>query len=146
MPIQPSIYGNFDLVGVCFVFVDSPRTIRPFGMNFLSTAQGVESWSHVLQLARAGTIRPVIGKQIGFTEVPVRSRRWNVVKRPDARLSYCLSTNAIEGAGGGQISVVALSPALRPRSVLVAAGRRPWSPTRRGRRSISISRTEPASM
>jgi NADPH:quinone reductase len=70
LPVQPSIYGNFDLVGVCFAFVDSPRTVRPFGMNFLSTAQGVEIWSRLLQLARSGTIRPVIGKEIDFTEVP----------------------------------------------------------------------------
>jgi NADPH2:quinone reductase len=70
LSIQPSIYGNFDLVGVCFAFVDTPRTIRPFGMNFLSTAQGVDMWSHILQLARAGTIRPVIGRQIDFADVP----------------------------------------------------------------------------
>jgi NADPH2:quinone reductase len=70
LPVQPSIYGNFDLVGVCFAFVDSPRTVRPFGMNFLSTAQGVEIWSRLLQLARSGAIRPVIGKQIDFSEVP----------------------------------------------------------------------------
>lgn len=70
LPIQPSIYGNFDLVGICFAFVDSPRTTRPFGMNFLSTAQGVDIWSRILQLAQAGAIRPVIGRQIEFTEVP----------------------------------------------------------------------------
>jgi len=70
LSIQPSIYGNFDLVGVCFAFVDSPRTIRPFGMNFLSTAQGIEMWNRVLQLARAGTIHPVIGRQIEFADVP----------------------------------------------------------------------------
>jgi NADPH:quinone reductase len=70
LPIQPGIYGNFDLVGVCFAFIDSPRTVRPFGMNFLSTAQGVEMWSRIVQLARAGTIRPVIGRQIDFSEVP----------------------------------------------------------------------------
>ena len=70
LPIQPSIYGNFDLVGICFAFVDSPRTTRPFGLNFLSTAQGVDIWSHILHLARAGTVRPVIGRQIEFTEVP----------------------------------------------------------------------------
>jgi NADPH:quinone reductase len=55
---------------VCFAFVDSPRTIRPFGMNFLSTAQGIEIWSRLVQLVRGGAIRPVIGRQIGFTEVP----------------------------------------------------------------------------
>jgi NADPH:quinone reductase len=70
MPIQPSIYGNFDLVGVCFAFVDSPRATRPFGMNFLSSARGIDIWDRVLHLARAGTIRPVIGRQIEFAEVP----------------------------------------------------------------------------
>ena len=70
LPIQPGIYGNFDLVGICFAYVDSPRPARPFGMNFLSTTQGVEMWSRILQLTRAGTIRPVIGRQIGFAEVP----------------------------------------------------------------------------
>jgi NADPH2:quinone reductase len=70
LPIQPSIYGNFDLVGICFAYVDSPRPARPFGMNFLSTAQGVDIWSRILQLARAGTIRPVIGQHIEFGDVP----------------------------------------------------------------------------
>jgi NADPH:quinone reductase len=70
LPIQPSIYGNFDLVGVCFAFVDSPRTTRPFGMNFLTTGQGVGIWNQILHLARAGTIRPVIGREIDFAEVP----------------------------------------------------------------------------
>jgi len=70
LPIQPSIYGNFDLVGICFAFVDSPRPARPFGMNFLSTAEGVDIWNRILHLTRAGTIRPVIGQEIGFTDVP----------------------------------------------------------------------------
>jgi NADPH2:quinone reductase len=68
--VQPSIYGNFDLVGVCFAYVDSPRPARPFGLNFLSTAQGIEIWNGVLQLARNGTIRPVIGREISFADVP----------------------------------------------------------------------------
>ncbi len=55
---------------MCFAFVDSPRTTRPFGMNFLSTGQGVDIWGRILHLARAGTIRPVIGRQIDFAEVP----------------------------------------------------------------------------
>jgi NADPH2:quinone reductase len=70
LSVQPSIYGNFDLVGVCFAFVDSPRTTRPFGMNFLTTGQGVDIWNRILHLARTGTIRPVIGREIGFVEVP----------------------------------------------------------------------------
>ena len=70
LSIQPSIYGNFDLVGVCFAYVDSPRPARPFGMNFVSTAQGIDIWNRILHLTRAGTIRPVIGRQIEFAEVP----------------------------------------------------------------------------
>jgi NADPH2:quinone reductase len=70
LPIQPSIYGNFDLVGICFAYVDSPRPARPFGMNFLSSAQGIEIWNRILQLTRAGTIRPVIGQEIEFADVP----------------------------------------------------------------------------
>jgi NADPH2:quinone reductase len=70
LPIQPSIYGNFDLVGICFAYVDSPRPARPFGMNFLSTAQGIDIWNRILQLTRAGTIRPVIGQEIEFADVP----------------------------------------------------------------------------
>jgi NADPH2:quinone reductase len=75
LPIQPSIYGNFDVVGVCFALVDSPRTTRPFGMNFLSTGQGVDIWNHVLHLTRSGAIRPVIGRQIDFAEVPTALER-----------------------------------------------------------------------
>ena len=68
--VQPSIYGNFDLVGVCFAYVDSPRPARPFGLNFMSTAQGIEIWSRILQLTRSGAIRPVIGREIAFADVP----------------------------------------------------------------------------
>jgi NADPH:quinone reductase len=70
VPLQPSIYGNFDLVGICFAYVDSPRPARPFGMNFVSTAEGIDIWNRILQLTRAGTIRPVIGREIEFADVP----------------------------------------------------------------------------
>jgi NADPH:quinone reductase-like Zn-dependent oxidoreductase len=39
-------------------------------MNFLSTAQGVDIWSRIVHLARAATIRPVIGREIDFGDVP----------------------------------------------------------------------------
>ncbi len=68
--LQPGIYGNFDMCGVCFAFVDSPRGPRLFGMNFLSTAEGVAMWAEILQLAKQGRIRPVIGREIAFDEVP----------------------------------------------------------------------------
>jgi NADPH2:quinone reductase len=68
--LQPSIYGNFDLVGVCFAFVDDPRLTHSLGMNFLSRADGIRMWGEVLRLAMAGRIRPVVGRQIAFGEVP----------------------------------------------------------------------------
>jgi NADPH2:quinone reductase len=68
--LQPGIYGNFDLVGICFAYVESPRPARAFGMNFASSAEGIEVWSRILHLAHAGTIRPVIGEVIEFAEVP----------------------------------------------------------------------------
>jgi NADPH2:quinone reductase len=70
--LQPGIYGNFDLVGICFAYVESPRPARAFGMNFASSAQGIEVWSRILHLARAGTVRPVIGQIVEFADVP----RW----------------------------------------------------------------------
>jgi len=68
--LQPGIYGNFDLVGICFAYVESPRPARAFGMNFASSAQGIEVWGRILHLARAGTVRPVIGQVIEFADVP----------------------------------------------------------------------------
>jgi NADPH2:quinone reductase len=68
--LQPGIYGNFDVCGVCFAFVDSPRGPRAFGMNFLSTADAVAMWTEILQLARQGKIRPVIGRHVAFEDVP----------------------------------------------------------------------------
>jgi NADPH:quinone reductase len=68
--LQPGIYGNFDVCGVCFAFVDSPRGPRAFGMNFMSTADGVAMWAEILQLAKQGRIRPVIGRHLAFDEVP----------------------------------------------------------------------------
>jgi NADPH2:quinone reductase len=68
--LQPGIYGNFDVCGVCFAFVDSPRGPRLFGMNFLPTATGVQMWADLMQLAHAGTIRAIIGREIDFADVP----------------------------------------------------------------------------
>jgi NADPH:quinone reductase-like Zn-dependent oxidoreductase len=39
-------------------------------MNFVSAALGIDIWNRILHLTRAGTIRPVIGREIEFAEVP----------------------------------------------------------------------------
>ncbi len=68
--LQPGIYGNFDLVGICFAFVDDPRLTHSLGMNFLSRADGIRMWGEILQMTMAQEIRPVVGREIDFGEVP----------------------------------------------------------------------------
>lgn len=68
--LQPSIYGNFDLVGICFSFVDDPRLTRSLGMNSLSRADGMRIWGEILQMVQGGQVRPVVGRQIEFGDVP----------------------------------------------------------------------------
>jgi NADPH:quinone reductase len=68
--LQPGIYGNFDLVGICFAFVDDPRLTHSLGMNFLSRADGIRMWGEILRMTMAKQIRPVIGREIDFGDVP----------------------------------------------------------------------------
>jgi NADPH2:quinone reductase len=68
--LQPSIYGNFDLVGICIAFVDDPRVTHSLGMNFLTRAEGIAMWTEILQLTSAKRIRPVVGNETHFDNVP----------------------------------------------------------------------------
>jgi NADPH2:quinone reductase len=68
--LQPSIYGNFDLVGICFSFVDDPRLTRIFGMNFLTCADGLRIWADIMKMTQQKQIRPVVGREIPFDDVP----------------------------------------------------------------------------
>jgi NADPH2:quinone reductase len=68
--LQPSIYGNFDLVGICFAFVDDPRPTHSLGMNFLTRADGIRIWGTIVQMTKRGQIRPVVGREIEFDDVP----------------------------------------------------------------------------
>jgi NADPH2:quinone reductase len=68
--LQPSIYGNFDLVGICFSFVDDPRLTRSFGMNFMTVSDGHRIWGNILQMTKSEQIRPVVGREIEFNDVP----------------------------------------------------------------------------
>jgi NADPH2:quinone reductase len=70
--MQPSIYGNFDLVGICIAFVDDPRLTHSLGMNFMTRAAGIAMWTEILQLAWAKQIRPVVGSEIALDQVPLQ--------------------------------------------------------------------------
>jgi NADPH2:quinone reductase len=68
---RPIAYGNFSLCGVCLVYVNDPLGIRQtLGFNWPSRASGQEAHARILELVRTGRIRTVIGKEVGFDELP----------------------------------------------------------------------------
>ena len=68
---RPIAYGNFDLCGVCLVYVSDPiGTRRTLGFNWPSRAAGQAAHATILELLRTGRIRTVIGRELGFDEIP----------------------------------------------------------------------------
>jgi NADPH2:quinone reductase len=64
-------YGNFSLCGVCLVYVNDPvGTRRTLGFNWPSRGEGQQAHAHILELLRTGAIRTVIGRRLGFDEIP----------------------------------------------------------------------------
>lgn len=64
-------YGNFSLVGACHVYVDDPIEFRRMtGLNFSAKADGQRTHSEILRLQEQGRIRPVIGRELDFVEIP----------------------------------------------------------------------------
>lgn len=75
------VYANFSLVGVCLSYVEDPIPFRQLtGCNFVAHRDGTNVHAMILDLIRAGTLRPVVGHRIGFEEIPqameaMRTRR-----------------------------------------------------------------------
>jgi NADPH2:quinone reductase len=64
-------YGNFDLCGVCLVYVNDPvGTRRMLGFNWPSRADGQRAHAHILELMRTGVITPFIGEDLSFDDIP----------------------------------------------------------------------------
>jgi NADPH2:quinone reductase len=64
-------YGNFDLCGVCLVYVNDPLgTRRTLGFNWPSRAEGQVAHERILELIRTGAITPFVGRDISFEEIP----------------------------------------------------------------------------
>jgi len=61
---------HIDLVGICFAFVDDSRLTHSPGMNFLSHADGIRMWAEILWMTMAKPIRPVVGREIDFGDIP----------------------------------------------------------------------------
>lgn len=64
-------YGNFDLCGVCLVYVNDPvGTRRTLGFNWPSRADGQRAHARILEMMRTGAITPFIGQDLAFDEIP----------------------------------------------------------------------------
>ncbi len=68
---RPVLFGNFSLVGVCHAYVDDPITFKQLtNFNFPSHADGEKLHAQLCDLIVAGTLRPIVGREIPFTELP----------------------------------------------------------------------------
>ena len=68
---RPVLFGNFSLYGVCLAYVDDSFAMKEMsGFNFLSHTDGERIHSRVLELVTGGSVRPVVGRAVGFADVP----------------------------------------------------------------------------
>jgi NADPH2:quinone reductase len=68
---RPILFGNFSLVGVCLAYVDDPLAVKAaVGSNFLSRADALALHDQVLGLVTAGDVKPVVGLDVPFEELP----------------------------------------------------------------------------
>jgi NADPH:quinone reductase len=68
---RPVLFGNFSLYGVCHAYVDDPLALKEAtGYNFPSHADGERVHERVLELVAKGSVRPVIGNEVAFADLP----------------------------------------------------------------------------
>lgn len=68
---RPLLYGNFSVCGVCHVYVDDPVMFRRLsGLNFTAKADGLRTHAAIVRLLRQGKIRPVVGRELPFEDLP----------------------------------------------------------------------------
>jgi NADPH:quinone reductase len=68
---RPVLFGNFSLYGVCHAYVDDPAALKTMtGYNFPSHADGERTHAQILELVRNGSVRPVVGREVAFDDLP----------------------------------------------------------------------------
>jgi NADPH:quinone reductase len=68
---RPVLFGNFSLFGVCHAYTDDPVVLKQArGFNFPSHADGERVHAELLALLDAGRIRPVVGQEVPFADLP----------------------------------------------------------------------------
>jgi NADPH:quinone reductase len=71
VPMRPVAKGNFSLVGVMLAYMDAQIPgLRDAGFSPFSHAVGNEVHADLVRLQGAGKIRPVVGRRVGWDEVP----------------------------------------------------------------------------
>ena len=71
MTLRPLVFGNFNLMGVIMSYVEDPTPIkRATGWNFLPVGTARAMHEQLIDLYERGAIRSVIGRTIGFDEIP----------------------------------------------------------------------------
>ena len=76
LTVQPAIYGNFSLCGVCLAYAPDPLATRmATGLNWPSRTEGLAAHRHILELIRTGAVRTVVTDVIGFDELPEAMER-----------------------------------------------------------------------
>ncbi|MFY1621353.1 zinc-binding dehydrogenase [Micromonospora sp. WMMD736] len=73
---RPIAYGNFDVCGVCLVYVTDPLAVRrTLGFNWPSRAEGLDAHTKILEMLRTERISTVIGAEIEWDDLPVALER-----------------------------------------------------------------------
>lgn len=73
---RPIAYGNFDVCGVCLVYVTDPLAVRrTLGFNWPARSDGVDAHTKILEMIRTGTIRTVVGAEVPWVELPTALER-----------------------------------------------------------------------
>lgn len=73
---RPIAYGNFDLCGVCLVYVTDPVAIRrTLGFNWPARSAGLDAHVKILELLRTRAIRTVVGAKVPWSELPAALER-----------------------------------------------------------------------
>ncbi len=68
---RPVVFGNFSLVGVCHAYVDDPIAFKALtGFNFPAHQDGVEMHTELCELIDTGVLRPIVGQEVDFAELP----------------------------------------------------------------------------
>lgn len=77
---RPIAYGNFDVCGVCLVYVTDPLAVRrTLGFNWPARSAGLAAHAKILEMLRTGRIHTVVGAEVGWADLP------NALERMAAR-------------------------------------------------------------